>query len=1444
MAQFSNSGSSYVLSGILDPLQDTDAANKRYVDAAVANRRPIFANHYLRNYATNRNWQSGDLVYVTGRAYYVNAEYVFIQLDNMGRTQIFVFDDDTDTDNIKQIRNDWLTGVGRRVANASLTHQDTVHAVGNLELSRRLPDGSSAHGYLVTLEDTDQPSGGANPYAEFANLAVEEDVGFRTGTYEYVSQTQNNNNRTVDADWSFQSSEIDHFGIVPGPINVAVTDEAGDTAVIPSFTGRTAGVVKATGTGRNDSDHFLAGDGEFYRIDTSGGGLQRSDFSQSGNTLQIDGTGVYTPTIPADVNTTYTFARTADTDGTFTVTPSTGGAYNVTVAQAPTTSRAGLVPQLETAEQTTLYLQGDGTWQKLSQGNLTDVLGDIDAWTGRSQGYTVVQDTDTALTAGQIRFRRTIGGFFPSDTEALASGQINRVIVDPHNGQHANVITQMTTGSPIKISQGVALFVGELSAPPTVNAGIYDLRITSPAPYFTTGTFRTDTDVTFEFRPSVNNPVVRGDIEPQTIIAQDINGGEITPFHMSATDNAAATRKATVGYVPTTNSTTLDANTGFQWYRYDAYGAADAVRDELDRFKERVDEGIGEIPVREDSDVRRPREFTSIQFLRTGTRVTGVRFGWLEKDTEAWSALDDFFDDQLVYGGQDVTIHMQVSYQNAVTDTELTEIDFFINTHDPDPLLVLDRVNRFATFRIDTDGTNQASNVIALDDTHGNASAIPASDLVGGNGYWRNIHMFDGVGEYADLTSQFREIGDPVYNYVQRYNTVVPVIRDNDDGRTPNIRLAGLGTGLTYDSDTNRINASATNTTDDLTFRQVGNDVELLPDNTIANGVTFQASTTIGFVEDTGNNTIVQARVNANAIDSEHLADRAVSREKINTPSAGNSGEYLRQSATGLEWAAISDSGVEAGFGINVSGSTVSVDTEEIVDTNWFRSSAAAFSTSQYGVVSSVPNDEFNANRFLAGDNTWKTIRDHTNGTHTFTQDSDGLVPHPGSLNSTGYYLAGDGSWRHVSAGGTTRIFSDSEAGLAPPTGHNTGFRFLNDQGLWTDPHVTIDSDVVHQHLAFDARWDTDNHEIDFTKRYEIPAVPGTNGQRAWMILTFTNSGTNSSGSQPLEDSATLRLRGYTDNGQLVDTVVSWSQSDVPSGRGARGQNDVSAIWANAIGGNFPGFGQVNDIGQTGDNGFSIQLTHEGPIDTDTSSARYFVHEFQSSNYDVTATYAVPGVDRGYPANAQARGSFHTNGTPAKDTEVLITEVIVPEFGQNLGLNHAGLVPPPALLRRTEDYYLGGNGEWRHIREATRDTEHIFDHEHAGVVPASGTFPDSEAVLTPGGWQNANWVDRRSAHDVVEKIDALAKLVTNNGMYWNTNGTLNRVIVSIRIGGQIGSDSTFTKGLFWDANNRLTSIQYHFGSHPGTGAFIASDLVATKTLHWNAQGQLVGTTIT
>ena len=81
------------------------------------------------------------------------------------------------------------------------------------------------------------------------------------------------------------------------------------------------------------------------------------------------------------------------------------------------------------------------------------------------------------------------------------------------------------------------------------------------------------------------------------------------------------------------------------------------------------------------------------------------------------------------------------------------------------------------------------------------------------------------------------------------------------------------------------------------------------------------------------------------------------------------------------------------------------------------------------------------------------------------------------------------------------------------------GTQFLADDGRWRNPAEFIDSEeIAHLHWTSMSSGATLSTILNSLPTYRIPAVPGTNGQRAVVNLTFTNNPTtNSAGTHPLE---------------------------------------------------------------------------------------------------------------------------------------------------------------------------------------------------------------------------------------------------------------------------------------------------------------------------------------
>ena len=343
-----------------------------------------------------------------------------------------------------------------------------------------------------------------------------------------------------------------------------------------------------------------------------------------------------------------------------------------------------------------------------------------------------------------------------------------------------------------------------------------------------------------------------------------------------------------------------------------------------------------------------------------------------------------------------------------------------------------------------------------------------------------------------------------------------------------------------------------------------------------------------------------------------------------------------------------------------------------------------------------------------------------------FDSDEGGLVPQTGVDRDTQeYFLAGDNTWRHVTAHDAS-VFNDSESGLVPAPGRGavTGTQFLADDGVWKNPAEFVDSDNIVAALDFDVQYLEPTRVLRFASEYYVPATLGTDGAPAWLNLVFTNDpATNSSGNRHLESDAQLLLRGYTASGQLREVNYTWSSADIIPGRGDEGQNDVSSIWAQAIGRGSADLLSPVDIGQSADNSFTIELAHEGPIDSDRGQANSLIVEFTSRNYRVEAEYVAPGVDRSpYADGVPAVGRFHTNGVSAHDSEKIFDTVVLPLFDSD----HAGLVPQSGT--RDSELYLAGDMTWQTI---PRSRIVFNDHE---IDAYSDLFridyvPDSEELI-------------------------------------------------------------------------------------------------------------------
>ena len=899
---------------------------------------------------------------------------------------------------------------------------------------------------------------------------------------------------------------------------------------------------------------------------------------------------------------------------------------------------------------------------------------DVDVWRGGDTEYFISTGSTNPNEAGEIRLVERVGFFPARDTDTLIPADVDRIRVVPYQ-RDSEAMARCVVGSPVRLTStsGTAELVATTSVVPSAASGYYEFNVSSTQQYFTP-----DTEIAFsgnlilQFRPSVTNPVVEGDLTREAVQAQHIAGTAIRPYHFNTVLGDTNTERENYSPVSTGSSDTDQ----WRWRRFDPYGAADAVRASLNQFEELVHDGIGAIPVEEDSDTRAPRQFTSIRFNRSGTRVISVTFGFDSEWYNDWSALDDLFDDQIPYASADVTVHMDVSYVDTdVSDTELTQLSFFINSTDPggEGMLILDSDARTATFRIDTES---AGNSIAGVDAFGNAVNIPSADFRGGNGYWRNVYFFDGLEERYPLEDQFDQIGDPIYNYFRKYNTVIPVIVDNDDANTPHVRLAGLGTGLTYDETNNVVNSAGGGGGSDpnLTFSNASGVVE---------GVALE-------VNDSDQSTL---------------------------------GVRFFPSDTVI-W--------HATDGKNI---TAHVDTDHLADTEWVigyvGSSAAQFNSSRYGVVSSTPSldDTELRQRFLVGTNEWVTISNLPNNVHRFTYDSDGLVPAPNLPDSDTeraqqYALRANGTW--IELPGQEDIFTANTPGLVPPPGQADEALFLTAGGHWRHTEEFIDSDIIVRALeTLVSAWDTDDNSIELGTVVRVPATPGTassNGSFAQYVITFAQDGSDNI----LHDGASMRFtcprrqtntsRNYDTETDYVDVVmtnpnISGFAYPPVNARGVRdifyaildptthGNNPPYADWIelNTTASDAVASNNQLVIGVSTRNPSSNGYGREGSVDTEEFIRRTFqFNGGQSSDFVMSASfYRNPDMD-----DSEQTGSWPTRatpGTPARDTEILILDQQIPIFGTTEQGNQTyepGLVPEPESLERSDERYLSALGNW------------------------------------------------------------------------------------------------------------------------------------------------------
>ena len=216
-------------------------------------------------------------------------------------------------------------------------------------------------------------------------------------------------------------------------------------------------------------------------------------------------------------------------------------------------------------------LRADNTW--------VDVISDnealVDVWHGFDTDYDLVTGVEPVL-AGQIRIGRlNLSAVFEDRTSA---GEIFQVRLTPHTGLHTRLLSQMENGSPVRLTQGNAEWVGALTAAPTSAGSVTVFTIGSAGQYVNTGTFNPANDVTFNFRPSRENPVVPGDFVPNSVRSEDINGGEIGPGHFRIATGAANARQQ--GYVPVSGGTGKDDDwTWFDPHNELSIPAAEGIND-------------------------------------------------------------------------------------------------------------------------------------------------------------------------------------------------------------------------------------------------------------------------------------------------------------------------------------------------------------------------------------------------------------------------------------------------------------------------------------------------------------------------------------------------------------------------------------------------------------------------------------------------------------------------------------------------------------------------------------------------------------------------------------------------------------------------------------------------------------------------------------------------
>ena len=230
----------------------------------------------------------------------------------------------------------------------------------------------------------------------------------------------------------------------------------------------------------------------------------------------------------------------------------------------PTTSYAGLAPARPSTGQDTSFLRADNTWAEIdaevTYDNVTAAIGAVDSWFGSDTEYHVNQTTG-GITSGQIKFFGT--GSTPSLN--LTASSAFRIVVAPHAGTHTDVMAGMELGSIVRATYGNAEVVFALSSAPSSSGTppVYTFQASGATHYVGTGTFVDDTELTFEFRPAPENPVVPADLVPGAVRAEAINGGEISPFHLQLESTGTANPRQ-AGFYPVSAGTANDA--GWTWH--------------------------------------------------------------------------------------------------------------------------------------------------------------------------------------------------------------------------------------------------------------------------------------------------------------------------------------------------------------------------------------------------------------------------------------------------------------------------------------------------------------------------------------------------------------------------------------------------------------------------------------------------------------------------------------------------------------------------------------------------------------------------------------------------------------------------------------------------------------------------------------------------------------